>query len=298
MAELQQYKRQKDLAAQLHQEVQLAEKGRWRLHWLGQAGYAITIDGQCLIVDPYLSDTLAVKYRGGEFPHARMMPIPIDPGCLNEVSCVLCSHSHTDHMDPGTLPHIAEASPDAKFIVPTASVDTASIRGVPASRMISVNAGDTLQLEGNLELTVVAAAHDELKEDAMGNHYFLGFILSDGKTRIYHSGDCVNYEGLAETLSAYKIDLALLPVNGRDPHLTQNGIMGNFSFEEAADLCRKCRIPYMIPHHFGMFAENTIDEKELEDKISALADGLICIKPQTGQVLELFPEETTGDSHE
>lgn len=41
------------------------------------------------------------------------------------------------------------------------------------------------------------------------------------------------------------------------------------------------------PYHFGMFAENTIDEAELERKIAALKEVPVCVKPVVGQCLEV-----------
>lgn len=47
--------------------------GRAGFAWLGQAGFALRAEGCRWLVDPYLSDFLAQKYRGSEFPHDRLM---------------------------------------------------------------------------------------------------------------------------------------------------------------------------------------------------------------------------------
>ncbi len=52
---------------------------RLRIQWLGQAGFLIDSKLGRIIIDPYLSDSLAVKYRGKRFEHVRMMPIPVNP---------------------------------------------------------------------------------------------------------------------------------------------------------------------------------------------------------------------------
>jgi|ERR1700677_2681357 hypothetical protein len=41
------------------------------LYWLGQAGFIIQAGAKRLTIDPYLSDTLAEKYRGTATPHER-----------------------------------------------------------------------------------------------------------------------------------------------------------------------------------------------------------------------------------
>ncbi|HWP68417.1 MAG TPA: hypothetical protein VN437_03870, partial [Rectinemataceae bacterium] len=42
---------------------------RLRLRWLGQAGFLMETGGIRILVDPYLSDSLAEKYRGKQYPH-------------------------------------------------------------------------------------------------------------------------------------------------------------------------------------------------------------------------------------
>jgi L-ascorbate metabolism protein UlaG (beta-lactamase superfamily) len=75
---------------------------------------------------------------------------------------------------------------------------------------------------------------------------------------LYHSGDTVVYPGLADELLTQRIDAALLPVNGRG-----KGVAGNMTFDEAMALCVAAKIPVLLPHHFGMFAFNTVAESEL-----------------------------------
>ena len=93
------------------------------IHWLGQAGFVIDTAGYRLVIDPYLSNSLAEKYRGTVRPHVRMMPPPVEPSEIRHVDFVMCSHAHTDHMDPGTLPALMDANPRAKLIAPVAARD-------------------------------------------------------------------------------------------------------------------------------------------------------------------------------
>lgn len=75
--------------------------------------------------------------------------------------------------------------------------------------------------------------------------------------RIYHSGDCIPYPGLADKLADLAPQVALLPVNGRDAERAGNGLPGNFTLDEAVDLCRDAGVPTMIAHHYGLFEFNT-----------------------------------------
>ena len=102
-----------------------------RFWWLGQAGFALRRHDALLLIDPYLSDSLAEKYRNSEFKHLRMMPPPVTPEELGECTWYLCTHGHTDHMDPGTIRAILQAS-SPNFLIPRAELDRGRERGIPA----------------------------------------------------------------------------------------------------------------------------------------------------------------------
>jgi L-ascorbate metabolism protein UlaG (beta-lactamase superfamily) len=260
----------------------LAEPSTVALHWLGQAGFAVRWNGRLFLIDPYLSDSLAVKYRGKEFPHTRIMPPPVAPDELRSIDAVFCTHRHSDHMDPGTLPELARTNPGCRVIVPRAELDHAAGLGVGKDMLEGLAAGQSLDLPGGAEVEALASAHEALTVDRKGNHLHLGYVLKLGALRLYHSGDCVPYEGLEEALRERRIDLALLPINGRSLYLSERGIAGNFTLEEAAGLCRGAGIPLLMCHHFGMFAFNTVDREDAARRIRGL--NVRCILPEVDKV--------------
>ncbi len=145
--------------------------------------------------------------------------------------------------------------------------------------MVPVNDGDSVRVSESLEVRVIASAHEVLQTNARGEHHFLGFILRAAGVTLYHAGDCVVHDELAQRLREQGVDVALLPVNGRSEALTARGVPGNMSFAEARDLCASAGIGLMVPHHFGMFAFNTADPAELRRQI---ADTVLprCVLPE------------------
>jgi L-ascorbate metabolism protein UlaG (beta-lactamase superfamily) len=256
--------------------------GSVSLYWLGQSGFVVTGYNLCFLIDPYLSDYLARKYAGREPSHQRMMPSPLAPWQLNRLDFVFCTHRHGDHMDPETLPILTKRYPTCRVIVPTAEIGYAQSLGVPPGKLVAADAGKPLVLTPELLVFPVAAAHEEIKINASGSHHFLGYVINLGKSVIYHSGDTVPYEGLQERLERHDIQLALLPVNGRDELRRGKGIAGNFTIEEAIDLCRRAGIPIMIAHHFGMFAFNTVSPELIDQAGETAAPGLRILRAQTG----------------
>lgn len=239
------------------------------LAWLGQAGFLISQAGLRIVIDAYLSDSLAQKYLGTRFPHTRITPPVVAPGELTDIDWLLCTHGHTDHMDPGTIPALLEANPAARVLAPRAERSRAIERGVPEDRLVLIDAGESVDLGGVL-VTATPAAHEDLRRTADG-YLYLGYVLSGGGVTLWHSGDTIPFPGLAEWLMPFRVDLALLPVNGRDAERAANGIPGNLTLEEAVAFADEIGARAMLGHHFGLFDFNTLDPIDGARRLSILS---------------------------
>ncbi|OON38693.1 hypothetical protein BTJ39_17720 [Izhakiella australiensis] len=234
------------------------------LFWLGQAGFLLRSAAHLLVIDPYLSDSLAEKYRGRPLPHRRMMAAPIAAQQLGDVQHVLVTHHHSDHLDGATLQPLMAAAPTARLIAPRAALALAAERSQAGERLQGINAGEQLTLAEGLRLQAVRASHETLEQDDAGNFRFLGYVITLGEVRIFHAGDTVPFDGQVDELKALNIDVALLPVNGRSVNLRAQGVPGNLTLAEGQRLCQQCNIRYMIAHHYGLFDFNTADPAEID----------------------------------
>lgn len=240
------------------------------VHWLGQAGFVVSDASHRVLIDPYLSDTLAEKYRGSATPHDRLMAAPVGVAELGPLDLVLITHHHTDHMDPGTLAPLAARQPSLPFLVPKASRTEAMRRAeVSANRLVLMDAGQTVRLSPGLSATAVHAAHETLEQDRDGHVRFLGYALTfgDSGTRtitLLHSGDTVSYAGQVEEITRLRPDVLMLPVNGRSAALAALGVPGNLTLDEAVQLTVSTGAAVMIAHHHGMFAFNTVPLGRIE----------------------------------
>lgn len=277
------------LAERLADAAAQPAAGETALYWLGQAGFVIDFEGHRILVDPYLSDSLARKYKGTRYTHVRIMASPIAPEQVPKIDLVLCTHRHTDHMDPDTLQVLAAAFPALRFVVPAASVDEAGRRcGVGIERLIAARAGEPIEALPGLRVTPLPSAHESLTVDAQGQHEWLGYVIDLPGVRLYHSGDCVPYDGLAQALRRLAPDLALLPVNGRDLARSGNGVPGNFTLDEAVALCREAGIPSMVAHHYGLFDFNTVPPAEIDDRARQEAQrGFRLVRARLGTALKV-----------
>lgn len=227
-----------------------------RLWWLGQSGYLIQYKGKRILLDPYLSDSLTVKYQHTEKPHVRISERVIDPSLLPKIDIITSSHNHTDHLDAETINPILNNSPYCKLIIPEANRKFVADRlKINADFPIGLNAGESFT-EDDISFYAIPAAHNELDVNEDGKYPYLGYIIQLGSFAIYHSGDTLNYKGIEEWISPFKPAIALLPINGNDP---ERKVAGNLNSEEAVALGKKCHIPVVIPCHYDLFAFNTAD---------------------------------------
>lgn len=241
-----------------------AEEGAFHAWWLGQSGFLLQWNGQQVLFDPYLSDSLTRKYADTDKPHVRMTERVIDPRRLDRVTLATSSHNHTDHLDAETLCGLNEASGGAlRLVLPKANVAFAAERlqeNPPA--FLGLDAGESLEV-GPFRFHGITAAHNSVERDEAGHCRFMGFVVTFGSFAVYHSGDTLRHDGLVEQLRQFEIDLALLPINGNKP---ERRVAGNLDGEEAARLARDIGAGLVVPCHYHMFTFNT---EEPDDFVAA-----------------------------
>jgi len=247
--------------------------------WLGQSGFLLCHAGECLVFDPYLSDSLTRKYAATDKPHVRMTARVVDPARLDFVRVVTSSHNHTDHLDAETLGPLLVHAPAAQLAVPAPNVEFAVQRlGAAArARIVPVAHGAPVQI-GGFTLGLVPAAHEELAPE------FAGFVVSVGRFRIYHSGDTVLFPGMEERLRPFAVDLALLPINGRAP---ERRVAGNLNGPEAARLAHAIGARWVVPCHYEMFEFNTASPEPFANECAQL--GQRCAVLRAGERWTLSP---------
>jgi len=259
--------------------------GQLRLWWLGQSGFLLQWMGRHLLLDPYLSDSLTHKYAHTDKPHIRMTERVIAPECLDFIDGVTSSHNHTDHLDADTLRPLIRVNPGIQLIIPEANRDFVAGRiQMPRDFPIGLDAGQCAQVAG-FRITAVPAAHEELEQDEAGRHTFLGYVVQAGNWCVYHSGDTLWYEGLLQALQPFRIDVALLPINGRDP---RRRVAGNLGPAEAAELGKQTGARCVIPCHYDMFTFNTADPQEFVREARARNQPFSVLKNGQGWSTELL----------
>jgi len=253
-----------------------SHRGAASAWWPGQQGFAFKLSGRVVLVDAFLTP---MKSR-------RVAPL----ATAAEWTCadvVIGTHDHADHIDRESWPALAGASPGATFVVPEAvREDVARATGIELSRFVGLDDLVTREVAG-IKLTGIAAAHEFLAPDAKGRHPFLGVVIEPGGATLYHAGDTCVYEGLVTKLRRWDFDAVFLPINGRDAARLRRNIIGNMTYQEAADLAGAIRTRRVVPAHFEMFEANSCDPQIFLDYIRVKYPTLATHLPRHGERFDL-----------
>jgi L-ascorbate metabolism protein UlaG (beta-lactamase superfamily) len=250
-----------------------------RFVWLGQSGFLIDVGGTHVLVDAFLA------------PHpGRRVVSEVPPGAASSLDVIACTHEHLDHLDKDCVPKLAASSPGARVVVPEPIVDMVTELGVPRDRVVGMQPDRPVDVAG-MRIQALPAMHAVHPSDGYsfgqemsgGMYRFLGFVFQRGDVSIYHAGDTIPYDGLARRLRELAVDVALLPINGRDGAREALDIAGNLDAEEAARLAIEAAVDVVVPMHYDMFIANPGDPARLVEAVQRAGGGVSVLVPARGR---------------
>jgi len=219
---------------------------------LGQSGFVLRLGGAVIVVDPYLSPD-----------PQRLVPADDSTGAAAGIDVIACTHEHRDHLDLPALRLLMTGSPAAVLVVPEPVVPKVVEAGIDASRVVAAQPGQRVRI-GEATIDPIASKHGLQVADAYsfgtelseGLVRYLGYVFAAPGIVLYHAGDTILYPELGRQLRGFDIDVAMLPINGRDAAREERGLVGNLDPEEAVELASEAGADVLIPMHYDMFAHN------------------------------------------
>lgn len=247
--------------------------GELRLWWLGQHSFILKSHEALLYIDPFLTDI-----------DGRLIPPLLRPTDLAHADLICGTHDHADHIDRPAWPVIAGASDKPRFAVPELLLPSlAGELNMPRERFVGLDDGVSITVK-DVKITAIPAAHEFLdRDEATGRYPYLGLIFESGGRCVYHAGDTCLYRGLHERLDRWRFDLMLLPINGRDAERFKANIIGNMTWQEAADLAGEMDTVAVMPTHWDMFAANPGDLDAFERYMHIKYPHVMVMRPPYGR---------------
>ncbi|MDQ2815307.1 MAG: MBL fold metallo-hydrolase [Actinomycetota bacterium] len=251
--------------------------------WYGQAGFRLDAAGCHVLIDPFLTDRADRCYAP-----------PATAAQFADITFVLCTHEHVDHMDLPFLRELCAVNSGARIVVPAPVIDVAVSGGLDRERLVGAVPGEELA-DGGVIVHPVPALHGLGGDQPVvyefspggGPVRFLGYAVDIGGVRFFHAGDGLVYPELPAAVSALAPDVLMIPINGRDHMREANGIVGNMNETEAAWLCSQVDPAYVIPMHYEAIASNTGDPGHFTSLVRESASSATVLVPPRAHPLFL-----------
>jgi len=241
--------------------------------FLGQDGFFVQTKESGFLIDPYLSNYVVDSGLGSAEVFSRQFPVPVRIEDLKNIDAVFITHDHGDHCDPETLLPLYHANPLIKFICPKPVGNHLASLGISPQQIIIPKVGKVEHLPG-LDYYAVPAAHYQFDLDESGENYaYFGFVIKAGEVWIYHAGDTILYDGMVEQILGHtsEINVACLPVNGRDGWRERMDMIGNLDPSESLELALRLKTDVLLPMHNDLFKYNHISPAVLADHLDRKA---------------------------
>lgn len=204
---------------------------RTRITFIGHSSVLIEMDSERVLTDPLLRKRVW---------HLQRHRPPVAPELLADLSAVLISHAHLDHLD---FPSLHSLGLENKIISPRGTARILKKGGI--QNTVEISCGEKIEV-GSIKITATHAEHDGARYRYSKPAESLGYLIN-GTSRIYFSGDTELFPGMADI--APNIDVALLPVWGWGPNLGP----GHMDPQQAARALQFLQPEIAIPIHWGTF---------------------------------------------
>lgn len=218
--------------------------GKTHINWLGHAALLIEKNNQYILLDPMLGERASpFSFTGPK----RYNPSPIAPEDLPDISVLILSHDHYDHMDYPTIKKIHQKV--GIFLVPLGVGATLEHWGVPKAKIKEMDWHDS-HTSDFCEITATPARHFSGRYLTQNNTLWASWVIKLGEEVIYFGGDSGIFDGFEAIGDQYgPFDLSLMPIGAY--HEAWHDI--HMNPKEAIDAFNQVKRGKFLPIHWGTF---------------------------------------------
>lgn len=215
-----------------------------KIVFLGQAGLLFFNENIKILVDPYLSDSVA------KIEPQNKRRQPIDERFLQiKPNIIVITHNHADHLDKETLAHYLSEESRETVLAPYSAWQEIRKFGGLQNNYVMFNDGTTWT-ESGVTFRAVKAEHSD--------EYAIGVVIAVEGKNYYVTGDTLYSERVFESLPQAEFEAVFLPINGAG---------NNMNATDAARFVSRIKTKYAVPVHFGMFDDLTGDRLKVQNRI-------------------------------
>lgn len=216
-----------------------------KITYLGQAGFLFEYKDTKIMIDPYLSNSVA-KYQ----PQNERR-FPVDERFFSiKPNVMIITHNHGDHYDKETFNRFIHGESNVSVLCPYSVWDDARKQG-GKNNFILFDVGTSVTLN-DIVFTAVKAVHSDM--------HAIGVLIEIEKEKYYITGDTLYNESIFKTLPKGKYKALFLPING---------VGNNMNAVEAKRFAKKVKAQYVVPMHIGLFDNLTGEILEVENRVVA-----------------------------
>ena len=203
-----------------------------KITWLGQFGLLIQTAKSTLMMDPYLTDSIA-QQSGAAFNRL----VPLREEYLHQMpDVILLSHDHIDHLDVPSLKALLDTHRPVEVLAgANAWTKARSQVGGPHNYLQMVPG--TEWSSGDLHIRAVSAVHSDPTA--------LGFVIHAEGLTLYVTGDALYNRKVIDEIGE-PVDLLFTVINGQG---------NNMNAVDAARFAAALQPRLTVPVHWGLFAK-------------------------------------------
>lgn len=222
--------------------------------WLGHATVLIELKGHWVLVDPVWSDRVSPSAIVGP---RRSHPVPLALKDLPNLSAVLISHDHYDHLDTATVDALVTQQ-TMPFVVPLGIGEHLRRWGVPEDRIVELDWDESHVVTRpdlpDLTLVCTEARHFSGRGLVSNRTLWSSWTLVAGKGRkrraVFFGGDTGYTPAFADLGRTYgPFDLTVLPIGAYDERWSDI----HMNPAEAVQAHRDLRGDILLPGHWATF---------------------------------------------
>ena len=236
-----------------------------KIYWLGHSCFYINIAGVSFITDPVFFDLITNK---------RDTELPFNINDLKNLSYLLISHDHYDHLSVKSISSLLKNNPDMEALLPLKTSEL--FNSCPLKWIARQEAGwyqSYIDLKKDVKVTFLPADHWCRRGLFDQNKRLWGSFMIEYKgIKIFFAGDTAYNEEMYKDIKEImgSPDICLMPIGSYSPHYMMRD--HHINPEESAALFNILGGKKFIPMHYGTYTMSSEPAGEPVRRIKKVID--------------------------